>query len=257
MASVPLRSTSVVAAPKDYSIPNAQQILLLSVRASFTDNGAASDWLPALQVLDNNGNVLVTAADQGVKVTAGSDADVSWFPGVKHSASASASFSAYAELTMTGGDPPVSIASGGSVVVPWPHATWNDDSAFGTSTIALYPAPHNTAGDTLLLLRKTGVYYLFFKFITENTVGTYQRFGYINNADMVAGVGEFMDSFSAHSNDGYGHMGVNVAIASTTTPPSYVEAVVQQLDGVARNLTQAYLAAYYFSLDPAATSGGF
>ena len=58
-------------------------IRLLSARASFTDNGAAGDWLPALQVLDNNGNVLVTAADQGVKVTAGSDADVSWFPGVK------------------------------------------------------------------------------------------------------------------------------------------------------------------------------
>lgn len=82
MASEPLRSSAVVAAPKDYSIPPAQEIILLSVRASFIDNGAGGDWLPAFQLLDNNGNVLVTAADQGVKVTAGSDAEVSFFPGV-------------------------------------------------------------------------------------------------------------------------------------------------------------------------------
>ena len=80
MASEPVRSTSVVTAPKDYSIPHAQQIQLLSVQASFIDNGAASTWIPAVQILDNNGNVLVTAADQGVTVTAGGSADVSWFP---------------------------------------------------------------------------------------------------------------------------------------------------------------------------------
>lgn len=83
MASVPLRSTAVVAAPKDYSIPNAQQIRLLTVTASFVDAGAAGDWLPAVVILDNNGNALVRAVDQGVKVTAGLDAEVSWFPSVK------------------------------------------------------------------------------------------------------------------------------------------------------------------------------
>ena len=84
MASEPVRSTAVVAAPKDYSIPTAQQIRLLSVTASYIDNGAASNWLPAVEILDNNGNVLCLAVDQGVTVTAGSNAEVSFFPGVKH-----------------------------------------------------------------------------------------------------------------------------------------------------------------------------
>lgn len=87
MASEPVRSTAVIAAPKDYSIPSAQVIQLLSVTASFTDNGAASDWLPAVVIMDNNGNALCRATDQGVKVTAGSDAEVSWFPGVNRATS--------------------------------------------------------------------------------------------------------------------------------------------------------------------------
>lgn len=83
MASVPIRSTAVDAAPKDYSIPSAQQIRLLSVHAAFDGSGSGAAWLPAVQILDNNGNVLVTAADPNVSVAAGGSADVSWFPGVK------------------------------------------------------------------------------------------------------------------------------------------------------------------------------
>lgn len=259
MASVPLRSTRVEAAPKDYSIPAAQLIRLLSVRASFDGSGAASPWLPALQILDNNGNVLVTAADPNVSVAAAGSADVSWFPGVKpaSTASGSSTFSAYAELSLTGADTPLSVPGGGTSQVPWPHATWNDTTVFGTSLNGTPTTVHDTAGDQNLVLRKNGVYFFFFKFLFENTVGSYQRFGYINNADLVSGVGEFMDSFKAQSGDGYGHMGVNIAIQAVTSAPSYVQPTVQQLDGVARNLIQAYLAAYYFPVDPAATGGGF
>lgn len=99
MASEPVRSTKVVAAPKDYSIPLAQQIQLLSVRAQFLDNGAGGAWLPALQILDNNGNVLVTAADKAVSVTAGSNADVSWFPGVKPQAASAVTSSGVPFMT--------------------------------------------------------------------------------------------------------------------------------------------------------------
>ena len=140
MASVPLRSTSVVAAPKDYSIPNAQQILLLSVRASFTDNGAAGDWLPALQVLDNNGNVLVTAADQGVKVTAGSDADVSWFPGVKHTAAAGGGTAVdWCYIVTAGAVPSTDIFGPG---------TTDTISTFATSNSALYTKVDSTHWST-------------------------------------------------------------------------------------------------------------
>ena len=90
MASEPVRSTSIVTAPKDYSIPPAQQIRILSLRANFDGSGSASAWLPAVQILDNNGNELVTAADPAVSVAAGGSASVSWFPGVKVASSASA-----------------------------------------------------------------------------------------------------------------------------------------------------------------------
>ena len=153
MASVPLRSTSVVAAPKDYSIPNAQQILLLSVRASFTDNGAAGDWLPALQVLDNNGNVLVTAADQGVKVTAGSDADVSWFPGVKHTAAASTGGGiSYARgySNNSAGDPNILVNNGTQKAAPFAHVS--------TSNAAVMNWTQTTNPNDTLQLLGAGIY---------------------------------------------------------------------------------------------------
>jgi hypothetical protein len=73
-------------APADYAVPARAQIRLHTVQAEFVDNGAGGDWLPAVVILDQAGHVIARAVDQGVKVTAGSDAEVSWFPGVKHAA---------------------------------------------------------------------------------------------------------------------------------------------------------------------------
>jgi len=131
VATEPVVSTSVVAAPKDYDIPQAQEILLLSVEAEFMDNGAAVDWLPAVQVLDNNGNVLATAADQGVKVTAGDDASVTWFPGVKHAAAAAPAGSSF-----------VPICAGRLTHSQTVNAGATKDIAWDTVTI-----PANSAGD--------------------------------------------------------------------------------------------------------------
>lgn len=149
MATEPVRSTAVVAAPKDYSIPAAQVIRLLSARAVFTDNGAAGDWLPALQILDNNGNVLVTAADPGVKVTAGSDADVSWFPGVTLAAASTPTSTAlaFAQGFSTslggGGDPVQTIPTGTTKNGRLDHATTTD------ATVMSWFTSINT-NDTLL-----------------------------------------------------------------------------------------------------------
>lgn len=154
MATEPVRSTAVAAAPKDYSIPGAQVIRLLSARASFTDNGAAGDWLPALQVLDNNGNVLVTAADQGVKVTAGSDADVSWFPGVKARAAATPGGGgiSYARgySNHSAGDPNILVNNGTQKAAPFAHVSTSNAAVMNWTTTT-------NPNDTLQLLG-TGIY---------------------------------------------------------------------------------------------------
>lgn len=139
MASVPLRSTVVTDAPKDYSIPAAQQIRLLSVSAVFVDNGAASDWCPAVVIEDNNGNALVRAADKGVTVTAGSDAEVSWFPGVKAAAAAtvtSSSVFAQAFLDSIGhGDSAQVVNAGATNNGDFPHASTTDATTISWSTV--------------------------------------------------------------------------------------------------------------------------
>src|SRR5207302_7649171 len=67
--------------PADYRVPNSVELRLKAVRAEFADNGAASDWLPTVEFISDSGHIILTASSQAVKVTAGDDADVSWFRG--------------------------------------------------------------------------------------------------------------------------------------------------------------------------------
>lgn len=85
-----ITATSTEAAPKDYTIPKNAEVLLRSVKATFTDNGAAGNWLPACVLISDSGHKIVQALDRGVEITAGSDAEVSWFPGVKGAGAAAA-----------------------------------------------------------------------------------------------------------------------------------------------------------------------
>ena len=134
MASEPVRSTSIVTAPKDYSIPGAQQIRPLSIRASFDGSGSAAAWLPAVQILDNNGNVLSTHADPNVSVAAGGSADVTWFPGVKPQASASSSVQTAPSVATfyrrtSGGDAAQTIGAGATANLTWAHAALPSDGS--------------------------------------------------------------------------------------------------------------------------------
>lgn len=74
------------AAPKDYTLTGAQEIVLKSVRAVVDGSGAGSTYLPALQLLDPNGNVMWEGTTLTTVAAAGS-ADVSWFPRVGGSSS--------------------------------------------------------------------------------------------------------------------------------------------------------------------------
>lgn len=151
MASVPLRSTANVAAPKDYSIPAAQVIRLLSVRAEYDGSGSAAAWLPALQILDNNGNVLATAADPAVSVAAGASADVSWFPGVK--AGGGGSSTTNAEWFFVSRSTVYTVNAGATQTIPWTTLKSSDATLFSLSTV------HGHTNDTIVVAREGVVFW--------------------------------------------------------------------------------------------------
>lgn len=99
-------ATQVAAGKSDYLIPGAVSLQLKAVSALFTDNGATVNWLPAVVAISDSGHVFWRATDQAVKVTAGSDAEVSWFPGVKHGGTATT----VAWGRLTGSSGPQSVA---------------------------------------------------------------------------------------------------------------------------------------------------
>lgn len=81
MADVAIRAAATAAAPRDYTVPGAQEILPKAVSAAMDGTSAATSWFPCLQVLDPGGTVMFSAI-AGLSVAAGGTADVSWFPGL-------------------------------------------------------------------------------------------------------------------------------------------------------------------------------
>ncbi len=83
MADVQILRPSAGGVPSNYTLPDAAELRLKAVYAEFTDNGAGSDWLPTVTILSDSGDVIARADDQDVLVTAGDDANVTWFPRVR------------------------------------------------------------------------------------------------------------------------------------------------------------------------------
>ena len=81
MADISIQDPAVHPAPKSYTIAGAQEIILKGVSASFDGSGAASSWVPAVQIVDPSGHVVGTYPC-GTALAAGASADVAWFPGV-------------------------------------------------------------------------------------------------------------------------------------------------------------------------------
>lgn len=79
MTDVAIRASATAAAPQDYKIPGAQEILPKSVSASMDGTSASGTWYPCLQFVDPGGNVMVSAVGT-LALAAGASVDVSWFP---------------------------------------------------------------------------------------------------------------------------------------------------------------------------------
>lgn len=82
MADVPIVNRAMTNAPKDYTLPQSQEILLKAVRADIDGTSAAGSYLPALQLVSNNGDVMWTAVDTSNAIAAGGTQSVTWFPGL-------------------------------------------------------------------------------------------------------------------------------------------------------------------------------
>lgn len=82
MPDVPIVNRAMVTAPKDYVLPQGQEILLKAVRAEIDGTGAGGSYLPALQLISDAGDVMWTAVQTGNTIAAGGTQSVSWFPGV-------------------------------------------------------------------------------------------------------------------------------------------------------------------------------
>lgn len=82
MADVPIVNRSMVAAPKNYQLPQGQEILLKAVRAEIDGTAAGGSYLPALQLVSDAGDVMWTAVDTSNAQAAGGTQSVSWFPGL-------------------------------------------------------------------------------------------------------------------------------------------------------------------------------
>lgn len=124
---------SVAAGASDYLIPGAVSLQLKAVSAEFTDNGAAGDWLPAVVAISDSGHVLWRACEQGVKVTAGSDAEVSWFPRIRAAAAAATASGAawffasrVTSFTVATNNPQRRI--------PWTHFVTSDATVFSVTS---------------------------------------------------------------------------------------------------------------------------
>ena len=90
MADAQIVNAAVAAGESPCTLPGSVEFTLKAVNADFTDNGAAAAWLPAVLVTSDSGHTIALAIDPAVEVAAGSDASVSFFPGVKHVGAATA-----------------------------------------------------------------------------------------------------------------------------------------------------------------------
>ena len=137
-SDVQILATGEQAAPLDYVIKDTVVLNLKAVSALFTDNGAGGDWLPSVVLLSDSGHVIARASDQGVKVTAGNDAEVSWFPGVKPSAAATpaggTAVFARAWNDSGAGDPSQTVNAHTRATSSFAHTTTTDGTVIAFST---------------------------------------------------------------------------------------------------------------------------
>lgn len=78
MADIGLQFVATINAGQAYTVPQAQEIILKSVRASYNGASAAGSFVPMIQIVAPGG-LIVSECPLGKTLAAGASADVSWF----------------------------------------------------------------------------------------------------------------------------------------------------------------------------------
>jgi hypothetical protein len=117
-------------APLSYLVPGATAIRIKQIHVAYVDNSASGDWLPAVRIISDSKHTMGLAADQGVKVTAGSDASVSFFPGVKHAAAAGATVGSWLHVVAGTSTPSGTISLQNGTHMPIADFNTNDPVRF-------------------------------------------------------------------------------------------------------------------------------
>jgi hypothetical protein len=162
MADIAVRAQSTHAAPLDYAIPGAQELLPKAVAANLDGTGAAGDFFPCLQILSPGGVVMFDAISTTV-VAAGESVDATWFPGVTAAAS-SAFYPADAVFNFA-----FTLPANTSFFQPPAGSITNDDTQEfnwqGAYSI------FSGGGESDITLVKEGMYFFSFRWFTwkDNT----------------------------------------------------------------------------------------
>src|SRR5437016_5592077 len=127
------------AAPLDYTLPGAQELLLKACFAHYDGSGAAGAYLPTLQILGPAGDT-VAEIPMDSSVATGSSVEATWAPFLK---GAAPSPLAYATLFYSSAlDTPFTLTASQVRTMQWPN--------FWTSAPAVFNTTNNAAGDTTL-----------------------------------------------------------------------------------------------------------
>lgn len=145
----------------DYELPKNAEIVVKAVHATFTDNGAGADWCPAVVMLSDSGHKIVTAINRNETVTAGDDAEASFFPGGRVSGAAAVGASSLPCAFLNRNTSFTLTPWGGAYsVISWEAMLTNDSSVFSWP----FAANNAVAG-----IAKPGVYRMVYEYRTSGT----------------------------------------------------------------------------------------
>jgi hypothetical protein len=114
-------------APLKYNVPGSQQMIPRACQALFNGSGASGDYVPALIFRSQAGHV-ISRAILGSTVTAGDDAEVSWFPRVGGGGSSLVTINEQAAMWILSTDTPYTVDPGATWLVQFAHGAWFGDA---------------------------------------------------------------------------------------------------------------------------------
>lgn len=234
MPDLPIVLPDTAVAPKDYTLSGTQELALKTVRALIDGSGAASAFLPTLQLLDPNGHVMWEGATSDT-VAAGASADVSWFPGLGGSGASTGVQWFFASRVTNQNVLPANFNR-----ISWTHHVTSDSTAFSVTTSA-------AADDTVHGL-KAGVYIAYADMVwaAPQNYAHYceivSDFRAISSGDATPVSDAATDATEAnrsrHVHDS--------AICITQAVPGEISLFAGNADAVAHNVTLALFAIAYF-----------